>query len=196
MRPQFNINMILILNYIYIHKKMKRMQCFSHRRIPGRSPNTWTLLRNQNLWNTLRSKLHLHHGGGTSQHTIDQNHRHQPVFFCRPNCQHLPCVSLSPIYCIPPSIYPSIHHSIHQSQNRWPFRTPCQDWRPPPAPAIPLPLLAFLRPPPPRTSHHTQIHSHIQRHLHHMDWSLLSNLFQWNAIYPPGKIQVIWPISF
>lgn len=25
-------------------------------------------------------------------------------------------------------IYSPIHHSIHQSQNRWPFRSPCQDW--------------------------------------------------------------------
>lgn len=174
---------------------MKRMQCFSHRRIPGRSPNTWTLLRNQNLWNTLRSKLHLHHGGGTSQHTIDQNHRHQPVFSAdqTANICHV-SVSLPYTVSLHPSTHPSIIPSINHETDGLsglPVRT---DGLPQPR-LYHYPSSPFYAPPP-RTSHHTQIHSHIQRHLHHMDWSLLSNLFQWNAIYPPGKIQVIWPISF
>lgn len=83
-------------------------------------------------------------------------------------------------------IYSSIHHPKHQSWNRWPFRSPCQNWWLPCALAIPLP-------PPPsintrRTHTHTHTHTQSQRHLHHMAWtSTIYYPLQRTAIHLPGK---------
>lgn len=139
---------------------MKRMQCFSHRRIPGRSPNTWTLLRNQNLWNTLRSKLHLHHGGGTSQRTIDQNHRHQPVFSAdqTANICHV-SVSLPYTVSLHPSTHPSIIPSINHETDGLsglPVRT---DGLPQPR-LYHYPSSPFYAPPPEPHITHRSIHTY------------------------------------
>ena len=158
------------------------------------SKNTWTFFENPNLWNKLRSTLHLQ-----PLSTRSTNITNISLVFLQTSrlSSKLPtsamCPSLSHI--LYPSIHLPIHPSFHPSiTKQMAFQDSLSGLTASPYPGYTItPPRLFLRPPP---HHPPQIPPPTHRHLHHMDWSLLSNLIQWTAIYPPGKIQVIWPISF